>query len=354
MPEYQSYGSKNKKRGGNNKPPASMRTASPRSKRVAQIEDYKSAVRPASEKLTPQPNLGLPTDSSKSARNHKPPEQNRYKGASKKPTKPVSPPVACASSVTARRKIRRNYILHFLAASIVVVVAVSVLSSTVLFNVRAVNVEGESMLYSAEEILAAGNIETGGNLVRFKSGQAQEDIMNALVGLDSVTVRKVFPSTISITVEDAVNVFSIQSGRQYLGISQNGRIIQSGTRRPDGLVITGFVPKSKTVGDYLECELDGKRALAFQLSGLIEKHDLGRVIRIDLNDIYDIRLFSGSVSEEQIEIKLGTPSQLDEKLVVASKVITDELAPNERGVLRVQTPRKASFNPDLSVRDDYA
>ncbi|MCL2071452.1 MAG: FtsQ-type POTRA domain-containing protein [Oscillospiraceae bacterium] len=256
-----------------------------------------------------------------------------------------------------KRKVRKSYVIHLTLLSIFCVILLGVLSVTVLFNVDEVFVLGDSP-YSAEEIMEAGGIEIAQNLSRFKSGQAQQSILSSLVRLDDVMVRRVFPNAIEVTVEYAESVFSVYSGGEFHEISPKGRIIGIGSKRPKGLVVDGFDTESAVAGDYLEyvvsLDENGKTnaddiekiELIFSLAALIEKHGLSEIVRIDISDRYDVKLFNGI--NERVEVKLGAPTQLDEKLAITASIINDEIAENEKGILRVSTPRKASFNPVLN------
>jgi cell division protein FtsQ len=239
----------------------------------------------------------------------------------------------------------------------VVVIIFAALSVTVVFNVREVVIKGES-IYSDDEIIEAGNIEVGMNLIRFgKSGsvQAQSDIMDSLTHLDSVTVERSYPSAITITVESAERAFSVYSDETHFEISGKGRVINSSLKRPAGLVVTGLFPSEDSmsemvkIGDSIKCVdnagvIDSdKTDLVFQIDDLIEKHELDEISRVDIVDRFDIRMFNGE--DERVEVKLGAPTQLDEKFAIAAKIIKDEIAPEEKGVLRITGSRRASFNP---------
>jgi hypothetical protein len=225
-------------------------------------------------------------------------------------------------------------------------VIIGALSVTVLFNANSLVVKGES-IYTIEEILQAGNIEQGVNLLRFDAAQAQQDIKDSLIELDRVIVRKVFPSSISIEIEGAQRVMSVESDGEYFDISRNGRIINSSANRPKDLVITGFTVIEPQVGGYIDCGEAGHTELVFKVIELIEKHDFPDLNRIDLSDRFDVRLFNG-INEERIEVKLGAPIQLDEKIAMASNIISENIASNERGVLRIHNSGKGTFKPDLS------
>ncbi|MCL1903875.1 MAG: FtsQ-type POTRA domain-containing protein [Oscillospiraceae bacterium] len=269
-----------------------------------------------------------------------------------------------SSAHNGKRRVRQSYVIHAALTAILFIGVVALLSVTVLFNADEVIIRGES-LYSDEEILAAGEIETGVNLIRFNNERAEDAIINSLVCLDGVEVKKKFPASIIVTVEPAERVFSVKNQKTYLEISHKGRIININQKRPEGLVINGIVLSSKEekpaeIGDALEGILevnnDGevseeeveKIRLIFELVELIGKHELDEIVSIDVKDRFDLKMLNtGEVHAGKVEVKLGTPTQLDEKLAIASKIIAEQIEGNENGTLRVSSLRKASFNPKV-------
>ncbi|MCL1881658.1 MAG: FtsQ-type POTRA domain-containing protein [Oscillospiraceae bacterium] len=308
-----------------------------------------------------------------------------------------------------RGRLRKNYVIHFALLGIVFIIVFSALSTTVLFNAQTILVINDGLHsentqstvgysydsaettepiqiteqigrephYSDEEIFAAGGIEIGQNLIRFDSTRAGEEIFTTLVQLDNVKVERRFPSTIVVTVENAVRKFIIVHDGEYWCVSQNGRIINVNRTRPhplesDELLVTGFssamplqiggvlVPKHDS--EYAEYEdwnrQKEKAELLFELSELLTEHDFA-VSRIDISDRFDVKMFYGEVVKidesdymesdvnlERVEIRLGVPVELSEKIIIASRLIADEIGANEAGVLRVNEPRRATFLPD--------
>jgi hypothetical protein len=291
------------------------------------------------------------------------------------------------NAVARKYKPRKNYILHVTLGCILIAGVFSVLAVTVLFNTRNLIVTnvGAAAVYTDEQVLAAGEIEVGVNLMRFDHTAAQSNIKHGLVQLDDVSVQRQFPSTIEVIIENAETMFSVYDGKMYFSVSRNGRITDSEKIRPDGIVVTGFsqgdisdtdetdngiIAKPLSVGDKLICtdirsSADNERGmLAFRLVELLETHDFA-VLTIDLSDRFDVKLYycdndsdkgsgsvggvggGGSVGVPRLELRFGTPTQLEQKLIIAMYVIENHIESSERGTLRVTTLRRATFTPML-------
>jgi len=225
------------------------------------------------------------------------------------------------------------------AASVVIV---SILSVTVLFNVNRIVIEGDCA-YSADELAAAGGFSEGMNLIRFDAEKAEADITDKLIFINDIKIEKRYPTSLVITVEAAQRELTLLSGGKYYSVSSKKRILDVSGTRPDGLIIKGCDPEQSEVGDYLICADEGKVKLIFELADMVESHGLSQVTEIDVSDRLDVSLVCG----ERIEIKLGAPSELNEKFTVANEMLKSYIESGEKGVLRLSNPRKVTFKPDL-------
>jgi len=245
------------------------------------------------------------------------------------------------------RKVRKSYVIHAAIGVVVVSAAALVLSTSVLFNAKDVVIKGDS-IYSDEEVMAAGDIERGANLIKFDAEKAQRDIMESLVYLDAVSVKKEFPKGITVNLTPAVRALSVVDEEGgYLEVSRSGRIINRSARRPEGMIVTGFVPNEPTVGGYLDCGDMEQTELVFLIIELLEKHELTGISRLDISDRFEVKLFKGEAKDERVEVKLGAPTQLDGKMALTAEIIAAQIAENEKGVLRISSPRKGTFKPEL-------
>lgn len=96
---------------------------------------------------------------------------------------------------------RRTSILYGILAVLVSAIAV-VLACTVFFRVESIAVEGNER-YSAEEILAAADIELGSNLPLTAGELLQDRICTTLPYIESVKVEKHLPTRLVLVVKEA-------------------------------------------------------------------------------------------------------------------------------------------------------
>ena len=258
-----------------------------------------------------------------------------------------------------KRKYKQNKILYVLPLCVAAVILIGILSTTVLFNAHTIVVSAsgeQNPAYSQEEILAAGNIVPGVNLMTFDRTLAQKNIADSLVRLDEVEIHRVFPSTLNITVTNAQRIFSVYSQESdlYYEVSQGRRIMNISNSRPSGLIVTGLELEGLALGGEVVCLSDDaslsaasaeKVRIVFELFDLITQREMS-ITRIEITRGFEVVLFYGSGSgsaRERIEIRMGAPAQLEEKLLIAHTIIEEQIEPNESGILRVTSTQKASF-----------
>jgi len=232
----------------------------------------------------------------------------------------------------------------FAAAAVAVV---SFLSVTVLFKANKVVINGDCV-YTAEQIMEAGGFSYGVNLIRFNTEEAEKNIADKLVYIDSVKIAKRFPNQITVEAANAKPEVVLFADGRYYRISGKSRILEISETRPEldeNPVVVGYSPKDREVGAYLVSEDgdEGKTKLIFELTALAKEHNLGDT-EINLADKLDVSLTCGG----RVSIKLGAPTELGEKFTVAEKMLESYIAPSEKGVLRLANPRKVTFKPDLA------
>ena len=122
-----------------------------------------------------------------------------------------------------KRKRKRNYTLYYILLFFILTVAGIILSLTVFFNVRTIEVTG-SNLYTTEDVLPILGAEKGDNLLRIKTSQLRDNVFANFLQADEVKVRRVFPSTLWVEVTDGVPEVQMESAGNYYSISGGGRV----------------------------------------------------------------------------------------------------------------------------------
>jgi cell division protein FtsQ len=252
-----------------------------------------------------------------------------------KPQKPVK-----AKVKTGKRR-RKNMAIYYVMCFTVAITVFSILSVTVLFSLDEVTVEGESV-YPAEQIVAASGIRTGVNLIRFNTGDSRRRIIDSLVYIDDVIIRKNLPNRVTIVVTGAREMASIAHEGVFYTISHNGRILERTHTARDVTVIYGFEADEPMVGGYIRSEQDRKTELIFTIFETAREVELFGITSIDITDFLDISLNY----MDRITLSLGPGTQLEDKLRAAVEIVENRIESNERGTLLLIDPLKVVFSPE--------
>ena len=125
-----------------------------------------------------------------------------------------------------RRRSRFGVLFKLLCA--VAVVAALTFGATVFFQVETIAVTGNSR-YTQEEIIAASGVQTGDNLFRLSKRQISEQILHQLPYVESVSILRGLPSTLTfqVTEWDAVAQVEVYAQGQTQDSGQDGETQQA-------------------------------------------------------------------------------------------------------------------------------
>lgn len=238
-----------------------------------------------------------------------------------------------------RRRKRLQPFFYFMVVVLVLILIVT-LSMTVLFNIKTIKVEGSSE-YDAFEIIEASQIYKGDNLVRLNTETAKQRILNNLMYIDDVTIKKEFPNTLIIETIASVPAMNIQDADEYIIVSESlKRLSDNSDAQEDLLNIVGFEPKIVDNDTKLQSEDEQKPKILDTIYNELKKLDmLDKVISVDMTDKYDIIINYS----DRIYIKLGAYSDLEYKIRYSNTVITQNILEQKSGYLIFINSNSASF-----------
>ncbi|MBQ7756141.1 MAG: FtsQ-type POTRA domain-containing protein [Oscillospiraceae bacterium] len=217
-----------------------------------------------------------------------------------------------------RRRRKSNMTLYYIVVVVIVVFAAYFLSNFVFFRIDEIKVTG-STYYAKESILYASTVSKGDNLFRTDIKGIEERLSKMMVYADEVKVRRKLPSKLEITIKEAVPKYNILQDGRYFIISESGKILENDKISPQDnlLVVDGFEIKDTKPGAKLESEDNLKARILTELTENIEGMKFDGILKIDLSDRTDIRLFY----KDRIEIRIGSSMDIPYKLRYVRAVI---------------------------------
>ncbi|MBQ8687979.1 MAG: FtsQ-type POTRA domain-containing protein [Ruminococcus sp.] len=247
-----------------------------------------------------------------------------------------------AKRMRRRRRLMPLYMITVLLLTACVGVS---LSATVFFNVTAIELSGSAPQYTAGEIVAAGGVNKGDNLLKLNTDQIAEKIEDELIYVESADVQKKYPDAVTIDIKECRESYNIFFDNGILLTSSSGKIIANSAEAAESLpVIYGFNPTVLTPGQRIESS-DSIKDDIFKAFSEIMNTELGiPITSIDMSDKYNIVV----TFDERIEFSMGNWNEFSYKITLAEAVIA-RLGTDKEGYLTMIGNNQCSFRDRASV-----
>lgn len=157
--------------------------------------------------------------------------------------------------------------------SLLLVAAAVFVACVVFFRVNRVAVSGNAR-YTAEEIAAMSGLETGDNLVALPKGKIANRILTGLPYIRAVTIDRVFPDGVLLTVEEHRAVAAVSDGSDWWYISSGGKLLEQ-SDVPGPMPISGLTALAPSAGMELVAEEDQQARLSYVLELLAVLEERG-------------------------------------------------------------------------------
>lgn len=218
-----------------------------------------------------------------------------------------------------RKRRRSRFGVLFKLLCLAALVAALTFGATVFFQVENIAVTGNSR-YTQEEIIAASGVQVGDNLFRMSKKQISDQILHQLPYVESVSILRGLPSTITFQVTEwdavaQVEVYGTQSGessgeetegetqvaaQQAWLISVGGKLLEPVTPEHTAPIsvtgLTVLVPEAGFMLAVPQDQQDRLTALTSVLEQLQEQGMMSRVTTIDLTHASYLQLrLDGSI-----------------------------------------------------------
>ena len=205
----------------------------------------------------------------------------------------------------------------FFAIMFSVVAFAAVLLTLPFFNITSISVSGVSRI-TEDEVIAKSGIVTGENVFRTSTKKAMKRIEKIPFVEKAAVVRK-FPARIEISIVESSLSAMVLSGEEYIGIDQNGKVLNKSPEAEEGIMIIQGVPVKKAEeGGRIEYESGDLFKIQTDIFGQLQKNGLsGRMSVLNLENIS----FISMSTFEGLDIFIGTEDELDYKFKLLSSIL---------------------------------
>lgn len=236
-----------------------------------------------------------------------------------------------------------------LVMTVLAVAAVgTVLSLTVFFKIKAIDVYGESR-YSSKQIIDAGKVALESNLIRLDSGMVSGRIEKALPYIEEVRVKKSLPTTVELHVTAARIAGYVKTDAGYSIISTSGKILEKTDKLPEkGADINGIDVEGVSVAGRIS---DDTGALE-SIKAIYEALGVGMSSNITELSVGD-KINLSFVYRDRVTVRLGSAGDLSEKLKFVSKILNDpeKIDEDDVGIVYASNAKRISFLREGSYKE---
>ncbi len=248
-----------------------------------------------------------------------------------------------------QRRRERGRVVYIIIVIFLVIFFFISLCMTVLFNIDTVEIGGESSDYTAAEIASASGVHTGDNLLRLNTSEVVDSILDRLIFIENVTVKKSFPTTLEITVTPCSPAYNLIDDSGALQVSASGKILKNSPEMDTTLpTIIGFEPADRGAGGQLTSKDSQKDQIFVTLTETMRGEMSYPITKIDMTDKYNIMI----TFDDRVEFEVGSWSDLDYKIEMGLAVL-EQLDEDKTGYLTMIGDHQCAFREVESTYVPY-
>ncbi len=223
-------------------------------------------------------------------------KEKRRTPEKKAPPVQVSGPIKAGEHVSdksiGKRAFRRGVFSRvYTAGAIVVVTAALVWAFTAFFTVSEIQVYGNSH-YTVDDIVKLSGIRYGESLVLLNRAKVRGNIMGDNPYIEDVSVKKLFPGTVELTVTDKTVATAFETNGAYWLVSGAGNLLNLSLQCPENVtVIKGAKLVDSAAGKPFQCEDEVRQIIIENLLRALRENSLNdKVEEIDISKTYAVVL----------------------------------------------------------------
>jgi len=240
-----------------------------------------------------------------------------------------------------RRMMKRRRIIFFTVLTLIMLFIV--LFFTPLFNIKHINIYGNSKIETAVIKQAVGSIEEE-NLFRLSKRKIVKNI-STLPYVDDVKItKKVLPVGINVNVTECMPVGYVVFGNEYVAIDKNLKVLEVSDMVFEGIgEIAGIDATAANPGSILASDDAEKLKIVEEcISVLIDNEIISKIGKIDFSDMSNI-VFT---YENRLNVVCGSSIDFSKKAGMLIKAVnSSKLTANSRGTMDISISGKAIYTP---------
>lgn len=240
-----------------------------------------------------------------------------------------------------KRMMKRRRIIFFTVLTLIVLFIV--LFFTPLFNIKHINIYGNSKIETAVIKQAVGSIEEE-NLFRLNKKKIIKNI-STLPYIDEVKItKKVLPVGINVDIAECIPIGYVVFGNEYAVLDKNLKVLEVSEVAFEGIgEIVGIDATAANPGSILASDDAEKLQTITECIGiLIDNEIISKIGKIDFSDMSNIMF----AYENRLNVVCGSSIDFSKKTGMLIKAVnSSKLTANSRGTMDISISGKAIYTP---------
>ena len=260
--------------------------------------------------------------------------------------------------VSKKRQQRRNRFILIFSLVMTLVLTLSILSVTVFFPIKSINIDGCN-IYDSKEISTVIGVVKGDNLLLVNESRANSAVKEEYPYIRNIKFNRKLPFTLQVSVEEYEIYSQIRFSGGYLRVGNDGKVLEINKKYKKGSpVITGVSVENAKVGEIVEIRSGEDKENIFykieEITNAFDNSKIGGVTLINFEDMQDIKV----TYNDKIVMLLGSSSNMDKKLAHAKATLELRGENGESGTLNLSripsAKNEASFIPRELLPEEKA
>ena len=202
---------------------------------------------------------------------------------------------------------------------IILLVAIILVLCSPLFNIKNIEVEGNSKL-SNERIISISTLQTHTNIFKFNTKLISEKIKeNAYVNEAKIT-RKL-PSTVKITIDERQPKYMLQFADSYVYINNQGYMLEISNEKLELPILIGFTTDLSNIkaGNRINVTDLKKMDMVIKIYEAIKSNGLGELVnKIDISNDKNYAII---LENEGKTVYLGDCTELNTRILYLKSIL---------------------------------
>lgn len=235
---------------------------------------------------------------------------------------------------------KKNKLKGFLILIILVIAIILILMSD-LFNIKNIEVKGNSIL-STEEVISLSGIQKETNIFSVSKNKTKEKLKEeAYIEKSKITFK--FPNTIEIEITERVPKYMLQFADSFVYINNQGYMLEITNEPLEIPILVGFVTDLSNIhpGSRMDLEDLNKMEKVIKIVEVAKTNEIANLItKIDITDEHNYTLMLDSEGKKAY---LGDGTEINTKMLILKKIL--ELEKGKNG--------EVFLNVDINTDDVY-